>query len=394
MHSIVESRFCHVCGSNDLEVIFEAPKLPLTGIYLPQNTQEILPTFDQSLMFCNCCGHGQLKNLISPSVLYDETYTHRTSSSPIATKGNDFFYDKLLEISGGRKFKTMLEVGCNDLYLLKKAQNLAEKKIGIDPIWVGRDHDLNSSTRVLGRFIEQIDVKDDIGLKPDLIISAHTFEHIQDFRGQMASLVNIAADGCLFLIEIPSFESLVKQRRFDQVFHQHIQYTSLSSMRRLIEEVGCSFLGHAFNYSYWGGTLLFWFEKNKQTKNKNLNGFEMQSPQNIKNSFQDFRFGVQAAVSQAKQLNEKCYGFGGAQMLPILAYHMNSGLEFMDSILDDNLERNLTRLPGIAPLIRTPVAGEMENAAIMITALDSSRPILRRLLEANPRRILHPMQCY
>ena len=120
----------------------------------------------------------------------------------------------------------------------------------------------------------------------------------------------------------------------------------------------------------------------------------MQSPQNIKNSFLDFRFGVQAVVSQAKQLNEKCYGFGGAQMLPILAYHMNSELEFMDAILDDNLERNLTRLPSIAPLIRTPVAGEMKNAAIMITALDSSRPILRRLLEANPRRILHPMQCY
>ena len=66
----------------------------------------------------------------------------------------------------------------------------------------------------------------------------------------------------------------------------------------------------------------------------------------------------------------------------------------MDAILDDNLERNMTRLPGIAPLIRTPLTGEMENAAIMITALDSTRPIMRRLLEVNPRRILHPMHCY
>ena len=394
MNTMVESIFCNVCGSNDLEVIFEAPKLPLTGIYLPKNTQEILPTFDQSFMFCKSCGHGQLKNLIAPSVLYDETYTHRTSISPIATRGNDFFYDLLLKISGGRKFKTFLEVGCNDLYLLKKAQDLAEKKIGIDPIWIGRDHELNSNTKVLGRFIEQIEVKSDIGSKPDLIISAHTFEHIQDFRGQMSALADIAADGCLFLIEIPSFESLVKQRRFDQVFHQHIQYTSLSSMRRLVEEIGCSFLGHTFNYSYWGGTLLFWFEKNKQTKKQNLEDFEMQNPQNIKDSFLNFKLGVQSVVSQAIQLNEKCYGFGGAQMLPILAYHMDSDLAFMEAILDDNFDRNMTKLPGVSPFIRTPLVGEIENAAIMITALDSTRPIMRRLLADHPRRILHPMQCY
>ncbi len=394
MNAMVESRFCNVCGSSDLEVIFEAPNLPLTGIYLPKNTQEILPTFDQSFMFCKSCGHGQLKNLIAPSILYDETYTHRTSISPIATRGNDFFYDQLLEISGGRKFKTLLEVGCNDLYLLKKAQDIAEKKIGIDPIWIGRDHKLNSNTKVLGRFIEQIEVKVDIGSKPDLVISAHTFEHIQDFRGQMSALVDIAADGCLFLIEIPSFESLVKQRRFDQVFHQHIQYTSLSSMRRLVEEIGCSFLGHIFNYSYWGGTLLFWFEKNKKIKNKNIETCEMQDPQYIKDSFQNFKLGIQSVVNQAIQLEEKCYGFGGAQMLPILSYHMDSDLDFMEAILDDNFDRNMTKLPGVSPFIRTPLDGEIENAAIMITALDSTRPIMRRLLAENPRRILHPMQCY
>jgi hypothetical protein len=394
MNAMVKSSFCNVCGSNDLEVIFEAPKLPLTGIYLPKNTQEILPTFDQSFMFCKSCGHGQLKNLIAPSALYGETYTHRASLSSIATRGNDFFYDQLLKISGGRKFKTLLEVGCNDLYLLKKVQDLAEKKIGIDPIWIRRDHELNSNTKVLGRYIEQIEFKSDIGSKPDLIISAHTFEHIQDFRGQMSSLVDIAADGCLFLIEIPSFESLVKQRRFDQVFHQHIQYTSLSSMRRLVEEIGCSFLGHTFNYSYWGGTLLFWFEKNKQTKKQNLEDFEMQNPQNIKDSFLNFKLGVQSVVSQAIQLNEKCYGFGGAQMLPILAYHMDSDLAFMEAILDDNFDRNMTKLPGISPVIRTPLVGEIENAVIMITALDSTRSIMRRLLVENPRRILHPIQCY
>ena len=81
-------------------------------------------------------------------------------------------------------------------------------------------------------------------------------------------------------------------------------------------------------------------------------------------------------------------------MLPILTYHMGSNLEFMDAILDDNIERNGTTLPGIVPEIRLPLEGEMDEATILITALDSTRPILKRLLSANPRRIMHPMHLY
>lgn len=393
MKNIIESKNCHVCGSDQLEVIFEAPSLPLTGIYLPKNSSEILPTFDQMFMFCKECGHGQLRHLIAPSVLYDETYTHRTSTSPIATKGNDFFYEQLLKIIKDRKFKTLLEVGCNDLYLLQKTQGLALKKIGVDPIWIGRDHELNSSTKVLGRFIEQIDLINDVGSRPDLVISAHTFEHIQDFYGQMSALVELADDGCLFVIEIPSFDSMVKQRRFDQVFHQHIQYTSLSSMRHLVSRLGCSFLGHTFNYGYWGGTLIFWFEKTGKNLNPGLEGFQMLNLKSIKKNFIDFKLIAQESLNQAMELKEVCYGFGAAQMLPILAYHMNSSLDFMDSILDDNLDRCGNYLPGIAPPIRSNDV-DIRDAAVMITALDSTRVVLKRLLENSPRRIIIPINIY
>lgn len=393
MKNTIESKNCHACGGDQLEVIFEAPSLPLTGIYLPKKSSEVLPTFDQMLMFCKECGHGQLRNLIDPSILYDETYTHRTSTSTIATKGNDFFYEQLLRITKGRKYKTLLEVGCNDLYLLQKTQGLAAKKIGIDPIWNGRDHELNSSTMVLGRFIEQLDVKADIGFKPDLVLSAHTFEHVHDIYGQLSTLVDLADDGCLFVIEIPSFDSLVRQRRFDQVFHQHIQYTSLSSMRSLVSRLGCSFLGHTFNYGYWGGTLLFWFEKSKSNQNKGLEGFELQNLEVIKKGFVDFKYSIEAVINQAANLNEKCYGFGAAQMLPILAYHMNSSLDFMESILDDNLDRCGNYLPGITPSIRSANI-DIQDAVVMITALDSTRAILRRLLEKSPRRIIIPINMY
>ena len=395
MKDVTLSTQCNACGSKNLELVFESPLLPLTGVYLREGDGNVnLPTFDQAFMYCMDCGHGQLQNLISPNVLYDDTYTHRTSTSPIATRGNDFFYQQLRKITKDRKFRSLLEIGCNDLYLLNRTQELAENLVGIDPIWNGQDHDLNPKTRVLGRFVENIEVGVDVIHKPDLILSAHTFEHIQDLYGQLASLVDLAADNCLFVIEVPGFDSMVKLRRFDQVFHQHIQYTSLSSMRALISRLGCAYLGHVYNYAYWGGTFMFWFEKRKADGNIGLQGFEAQTLNHVKGAFTEFKTMLRCSRDQAASLGEKCYGFGAAQMLPILAYHMESDFGFMEAILDDNPERSMCRLPGVSPVIRAPIDGEVHDAAVMITALDSTRPILKRLIELNPRRILNPVHSF
>jgi len=389
MKDIKTSNSCNVCGSTELGTVFDAPALPLTGIYTKDDSPAELPVFDQSLMICRACGHGQLRNLVSPSVLYDETYTHRTSTSPIATRGNDFFYAKLEKILAGRTVKSLLEIGCNDLYLLNKAQGLSERLTGIDPIWAGRDHDLNHKTRVLGRFVEDLKRGNDLDSPPNLIISAHTFEHVQDLYGQMASLVEIAAEKCLFVIEMPSLDSLIKLRRFDQVFHQHIQYISLSSIRRLVSRLDCTFLGHEFNYSYWGGTILFWFVKERAADQALAP--VTHNPETVKQAFMEFQRSLQGCTEQLAALEEPCFGFGAAQMLPVLGYHMKSNLDFLDAILDDNPDRAMTRLPGVSPLIRPVRGNELEDAAVLITALDSARPILRRVLDLKPRRIIVPL---
>ncbi len=388
-----ESRYCNVCKSGNLEVIFEAKGLPLTGLYLSSSAPEP-ERFDQAFMFCQKCTHGQLRNIVPAEILYDDTYSHRTSTSPIATGGNDFFAGELFRICADRRFTSILEVGCNDLYLMHKLKGIANQYLGIDPIWKGKDHSPSSSTRVLGRFAEELQFSDFDG-RPDLIISAHTFEHVQDLRGQLMHLVELAADRCLFVIEMPSFDMLIKQRRFDQVFHQHIQYLSLSSMRKLVTEINCSYLGHTFNFSYWGGTLLFWFEKRSSNSGDSLIETAKDSTvASTREAFEEFKRGVCQARKIAEQTGENCFAFGAAQMLPVLAYHMESDFGFMSGILDDNPERIGCRLPSIRPRILAPSEANLADSVVMVTALDSSRALLRRILALNPRRIIQPTQIF
>ena len=59
----------------------------------------------------------------------------------------------------------------------------------------------------------------------------------------------------------------------------------------------------------------------------------------------------------------------------------------MKAIIDDNSERIGSYLPYINPPISRVEDVDIKNSTIVITALDSSRSLMNRLLELNPRRI-------
>tara|TARA_X000001036_G_C20041461_1_gene547077 strand:- start:3 stop:428 length:426 start_codon:yes stop_codon:yes gene_type:complete len=88
----------------------------------------------------------------------------------------------------------------------------------------------------------------------------------------------------------------------------------------------------------------------------------------------------------------KIYGYGGAQMLPTIAYHLNSDLSWCEAILDDDESRNNKMYPHMPVKIIKPSNNfSLSDSAVFIGALDSARPILNRLLSLNPKRILHPL---
>jgi hypothetical protein len=384
---------CNICGKDDFHEIFSSKNMPLTGLYVPQNELNSIQTYDQKFLNCKFCGHGQLANIISPEILYNHTYTHRSSESPISQAGNNFFYEYVKSQTELKEFKSLLEIGCNDLILIKKVQHIADEITGLDPIWIGKDFNFNEKTQIKGTFLHDLSKEKDFINPPDLIVSAHTFEHVSDIYNQFKMLCEISSENCKFIIEIPSFDTMVNIGRYDQVFHQHLQYTSLSSMITLINRLGCKYVDHIFNYDYWGGTLLFTFEKRKsKISNPTFNKI----PNNrVTKGFADFKKQLILARESSENSEELVYGFGAAQMLPLIAHHMESDLSFLQGIIDDNPDRVGSFLPSVnTPIIASTEIDNINKIMVMITALDSSRSIMKRLLELSPRRILNPLNVF
>ena len=372
---------CTVCSSENLKEIIDLPLLPLTGLYFPdKKLAKKSVSYDQGLNQCQDCGHAQLKNAIDPNEVYDETYTHRSSGSSISRNGNDYLYKYINSNYQINKKTKLLELGCNDGYLLEKLSKNALYSCGIDPIWLDRDPPISEKFTIFGGFANQISKKLTPIHKPNLVVSAHTFEHTVSIFEELKCAVDFADDNADFIIEMPSFDTLIRLRRFDQVFHQHIQYISEASISKLVERLNCELIDIHYNYNYWGGTVIFAFRKSSSRILQKI------SPQIISqnlineslNDFNKFKHILERQISFHKEI----YYLGAAQMLPILHYHIGEYIPKVLGILDDNESRIGKFLPSLEHIetfsFRNLEKLDLYSAGFIIGAVDSSRAIIKR----------------
>jgi hypothetical protein len=89
--------------------------------------------------------------------------------------------------------------------------------------------------------------------------------------------------------------------------------------------------------------------------------------------------------------DSKIYGYGAAQMLPVLAYHLETDFSQLIAVLDDDPAKDgigYWNLPvRVLPPSRAP---DISEASVVITAIDNVVPIMTKLLANRPRHILCP----
>ena len=382
---------CAICGAASDEPLIELPSFPLTGIYTGEKITTKIAFADQNFHLCTNCGHGQISNIIDPDILYGSTYCFRTSASKTAIKANDIFLSFINRIIGNQYFKNIVEIGCNDLYLLNSLSCKSERLIGIDPILKDSEQELsNSKITVIGQLFENINLKDYAPSHNMLVLCSHTLEHIDNPRAMLKKLFDYADDSTLFFFQFPGLEALVDNCRFDRIFHQHLNYISLSSLIYLLNELGGELIDYTVNPHHWGSLLVAF----KKTKNKidrpfTDTNFGKISPAKILKNYAMFKNIMQlTGECLAKLKNEKIFGYGAAQMLPVLSYHLRNDFSAFDSILDDDPAREGLFYINLPVCIKTPSNLNLTDSTVVITAPDNSRQILPKAISLNPKRII------
>ncbi len=383
---------CALCEIKLKPALISLLKLPLTEIYSSTKPRKLTGFVDQYFHLCTTCGHGQISRIVNPQILYGQAaYFFRTSHSASAIKANDVFYQFINKAAQKKELKTIIEIGCSDLYLLLGLKSKAKKLIGIDPILRGQTSP-NSKIQIIPDFFENSDLDPQV-YADSLVISSHTLEHVENPKKMLQLLFAQAHSSTLFIFQFPGFEGLVTDNRYDQIFHQHLHYFSLDSFIYLLNITGGELVDYAINYKHWG-SLMVVFRK-KMTKQRHISSRQTNfiNAKHIKMGHADFQERMKLTNKYLRSLRkEHLYGYGAALMLPILGYHLNNDFSQFQAILDDDSRKAGKYYINLPVKISQPdYVSNFHNLSIVITALNTSRPFLNKVLSLEPKRIIFPL---
>ena len=379
---------CMVCSKLSEDPIFSLPNFPLTEIYVKEKSSESAGFLDQHFHFCENCGHGQISNVIPPSTLYGNSYHYRTSTSETGSAANDVFLKFIHSTIGDRHFKKIIEIGCGDLYLLNSLKDRADKIIGIDPILEESEDGLGEEKlTVIGDFIENVDLSQ-IDLNDSLIICSHTLEHVENPKEMLSNLFQHATPSTLFFFQFPGLDGLLENLRFDQIFHQHLNYFSCYSFNYLLKSLGSHIINSDTN-PHWG-SLLFAFRKGEVEHHEN---FSKPDKKQIAERHAIFKQRMESLSLFLQSLKgEKIVGYGAALTLPVLAYHLSDDFSGLPCIFDDDEgKENLFYINLPVPIRNSKDIGNIKDDTVFITAIDNTRQILSKVIPLQPKRIVTVM---
>jgi Methyltransferase domain len=297
-----------------------------------------------------------------------------------------------------KRFNRVIELGCFDLSLLKKLKAcgiIADHWIGIDPVPL-RNGVENGDILFINGYFQDVDIpylNEDL---PDLIISDQVFEHIPSTRDVVRSLCGAAAPGSSVIVCVPSVELLIDNFSFHNVIHEHLNYFSAAGLAGLFAACGYRLLHSELNNELTVGLLLQTYTTAGGAGGERAGGDPADLAARFLGNYEIFKSNL-ASVRDfiGRGAAGEIYGFGASDITGNLAYFIESDFSELRHIIDDTPYKQNRFIPRLKPLIvDSTQMKDWSAATILITAPQASRPILSKLLEHKPKKIISPITVF
>jgi SAM-dependent methyltransferase len=250
---------CLACKSPDLHEIINLGMHPMADTFIPADRlDEGDRVYPLICDLCEKCGQIQLRTVTNPAERYSE-YDYSYTSSNSKTSQNHWleYAGTVAGMIGLQRDDAVLEIGSNDGFLTEQFQKLGCNSLGIDPspamARLAAQRAVKTITGLFGRESAG-QVEKSLGKKPRLIAANNVFNHANeplDFALGVKAL--LAPDG-VFVFELPYWLESVAQRKFDQIYHEHVSYFTVKYAVNLFQSLGMS-VNHVDEVDYHGGSI-------------------------------------------------------------------------------------------------------------------------------------------
>ena len=96
----------------------------------------------------------------------------------------------------------------------------------------------------------------------DIVVSTNVVNHMDDLEEMMITIDKIGSSELMFAFEVPYLLGILRQKSFDTIYHEHVNYFSIRSIKKLLERVKFSLIDIEM-IDYMGGSIRIYAVRDK-----------------------------------------------------------------------------------------------------------------------------------
>lgn len=389
---------CHFCGSQNFRMIVDLGKMPLANSYIvsPHLSETILPL---SLQICENCSLVQSPTFSDPAGIFNNyAYLSSTSSSWVEHAGK--FCEEMQTRGIIKNGSRILEIACNDGYLLQSLDQKAFDIKGIEPATNIANIARGKGLDVIDEFFSEKLAKklSSSGYSADLIVANNVFAHTPYLRDFIKGLRTLLSKEGMISLEVQYLPTLIKDKLFDTIYHEHFSYHNLLCMQQMfaseaLDIVDCEllpthggsirvFVQHQSNFqSKRTPRCVELFEFERRSEYISAEGFE-----NFKYSVENNRREIKGLISKLQDGDRRIIGYGAPAKGNTLINYCGITKENIDYVTDKSPEKIGKYLPmSNIPIVHPSEISASRPDAIIIMPWNLKDEIKGELLNSGVR---------
>ena len=346
---------CRSCGNSKLKRVVSLGYQPLANNLLSKKNQKC-ELYPLEMNYCDNCHNCQLSVAVDPKKMFSNyLYTSSTSSSfrehfISATKK----YVKEFKLKPKKSY--IIDIGSNDGVALKPFKDLGFTNIlGIEPAKNLAKLANKNKIKTFNGFLEKKNIKK-IKKNADLILASNVFAHSDNLKEMAECMLHLLDKKGIIIIEVQYLVDTIKDITFDNIYHEHYNYWSLTSLTNFFKQFNVK-LFRAERVDTHGGSIRVYISKDKNKKvEKNIKDLiEKEEKFGIKNfkTYQNFgkkvyeiRENVIKNINNLKKNNDSIIGYG-APAKATTALNFFGISNQIDYIIEDNKLKHKKFIPGV-----------------------------------------------